>query len=258
MDMNHSEAIAPGIVASSIPGVSSGMPPLPDPHRMQKPGEKVAKLIRVLLVDDHPVVRKGIVSVLGRHPRISVVGEASNGSEAVRLARELGPDLVLTDIEMPEMNGLAVSEVLRKELPGTKVLVLSMYSNAEFVLRIIKAGARGYVLKEASPDELIRAIETVDRGETFFSADVARVALNQFVHGSSGRSRHIPELTPREHQVLTEIARGYTNKEIGMRLGVGVRTVETHRERIMRKLNIHGVASLTRYAIAKGLVMVRE
>jgi DNA-binding NarL/FixJ family response regulator len=234
--------------------------PLPDPQRTTKSADKSSRPIRILLVDDHPVVRRGIASVLSRHPRIEIVGEASDGEEAVRMARALAPDLVLTDIEMPEMNGLAVSEALRKELPATKVLVLSMYSNAEFVLRIIKAGARGYVLKEASPDELVRAIETVERGETFFSADVARVALNQFVHGGGGgnKTRHVPELTPREHQVLTEIAKGYTNKEIGMRLGVGVRTVETHRERIMRKLNIHGVASLTRYAIAKGLVMVRE
>src|SRR5271154_3660442 len=138
MHMNRSEAPAPAPTASTVPGVSSNLPPLPDPHRSAKLADKATKIIRLLLVDDHPVVRKGIASVLARHPRIDIVGEAADGAEAIRMARELAPDLVLTDIEMPEMNGLAMSEVLLKELPGTKVLVLSMYSNAEFVLRIIK------------------------------------------------------------------------------------------------------------------------
>jgi len=218
--------------------------------------EPVKKRIKVLLADDHPVVRKGIASCLGRHQHLEIVGEASDGLEAIRKAKELVPDIILMDIDMPQMNGLAVSEMLRKEMPQVKVLILSMHSNTEYVLRILESGARGYVLKEASPEELVKAIETVQAGESFFSQDVARVALNQFVRGN-GDGPHSTLLTKREREVLIQIAEGLSNKEIASRLGVGVRTVETHRERIMRKLNIHSVAGLTKFAIAKGLVSIR-
>ena len=158
---------------------------------------------------------------------------------------------------MPHMDGLAVTEVLRKEMPNIKVLTLSMHSATDYVLRIIQSGARGYVLKQASPEELVKAIETVDAGESFFSPDVARVALNQFVRGP-GEGPTPAHLTNREREVLVQIAEGLSNKEIASHLGVGVRTVETHRERIMRKLNIHSVAGLTKFAISKGLISLRE
>jgi DNA-binding NarL/FixJ family response regulator len=214
--------------------------------------------IKILVVDDHPVVRKGITSCLARHENLLIVGEAAEGEEALRKARELSPDVILLDIDMPQMSGLAVTEVLRKELPNVKVLILSMHSSSEFVLRIIQAGARGYVLKEANPDDLARAIEGVHAGEVFFSPEVARVALNQFVRRDAEGDDSPRQLTSREREVLIAIAEGLSNKEIACRLGVGVRTVETHRERIMRKLNIHSVAKLTRYALSKGLVMLRE
>src|SRR5258708_22026789 len=211
--------------------------------------------IRLLLVDDHPVVRKGIGSCLARSPGLEIVGEAGDGVEAMRKARELSPDIILMDIDMPHMTGLAVTEVLKKEMPQIKVLILSMHGNTDFVLRIIQSGARGYVLKEASPDELVKAIETVNSGEAFFSPDVARVALNQFVRGRDGgpSSSH---LTAREREGLIQIAEGLSNKEIASQLGVGVRTVETHRERIMRKLNIHSVAGLTKFPITKALIFL--
>jgi len=219
--------------------------------------EHMKSRIKLLLVDDHPVVRRGISSCLARQERLSIVGEAADGIEAVRKAKELAPDIVLMDIDMPNMNGLAVTEVLRKELPNVKVLILSMHSNTDYVLRIIQSGAKGYILKEASPEELVRAIETVDAGEAFFSPDIARVALNQFVRGpSEGASPS--QLTNREREVLILIADGLSNKEIASQLGVGVRTVETHRERIMRKLNIHSVAGLTKFAISNGLITLRE
>jgi DNA-binding NarL/FixJ family response regulator len=213
--------------------------------------------IKLLLVDDHPVVRKGISSCLAKHTRIEIVGEAGDGQEALRKAGELKPDIIVMDIDMPQMNGLAVAEVLRKDFPQIKVVILSMHIQTEYVLRIIKSGARGYVLKSAPADELIKAIETVDSGEVCFSPDVARLALNQFVRGP-GEGPQAADLSNREREVLTHIAGGLSNKEIAGRLGVGVRTVETHRERIMTKLDIHNVAGLTKFAIAKGLVSLRE
>jgi DNA-binding NarL/FixJ family response regulator len=209
--------------------------------------------IKVLVADDHPVVRKGITACLDRQETVEIIGEAADGREAVRKARELKPDLILMDINMPHMSGLAVTELLSRELPGIKVLVLSAQGTTDCVVRIIQSGARGYVLKDAPTEELVRAIETVHGGQAYFSADVARVALNQFVRGQSDAAS-TPQLTAREREVLAQIADGLSNKEIASQLGVGVRTVETHRERIMRKLNIHNVAGLTKFAIAKGLV----
>jgi two-component system nitrate/nitrite response regulator NarL len=208
-------------------------------------------------VDDHPVVRRGISMCLSRQPEFEVIGEAADGREAIRQARALQPDIALLDIDMPQMSGLAVAEWLHREMPQVKVLILSMHSNTEYVLRIIQSGARGFVLKEAPAEELVRAIGIVNSGEAYFSPDVARVALNKFV-----QNRRAPadgaRLTPREREVLTHIAEGLSNKEIACALGVGLRTVETHRERVMRKLNIHSVAGLTRYAISQKLVTLDQ
>jgi two-component system nitrate/nitrite response regulator NarL len=215
------------------------------------------KRLRVLVVDDHPVVRKGISICLARRDNMEVVGEAANGAEALRKVRELAPDIVLLDINMPQMDGLAVTEALRKDFPNVRVILLSVYSNTEYVLRIIRSGASGYVLKEAEPEELVRAVESVGAGGSFFSSEVARVALNQFVRGPEDKSG-AGCLTNREREVLIQIAEGGSNKEIACHLGVGVRTVETHRERIMRKLNIHSVAGLTKFAIARGLITLTE
>jgi two-component system, NarL family, nitrate/nitrite response regulator NarL len=211
--------------------------------------------IKVLIADDHPVVRKGLQSCLAKHDHLKVVGEASDGDEAVRKTRELSPDLVLMDITMPKMNGLAVTELLRKETPRTKVLVLSVHSNKDYIFRVIQAGAHGYVSKEAPPDELVRAIESVFEGEPFFSEDIARAALNQFV-ATGGKKEPFAQLTSRERQVLVLIAEGQSNKEIANKLGIGVRTIETHRERIMRRLDIHSVAGLTKFAIANGMISI--
>jgi DNA-binding NarL/FixJ family response regulator len=213
--------------------------------------------IRLLLADDHPVVRRGIVCCLEKHSQLEIVGEAADGQETLRKAKELLPDVLLTDIDMPHMTGLALTEVLAKELPQIKVLMLSTHTNTEFVLRCAQSGARGYVLKQASPEEFVQAIETVHAGQSFFSADVARVALNQMVRGKE-QGPDPSDLSNREREIVTFIADGLCNKEIACKLNIGTRTVETHRERLMRKLGIHSIAGLTRFAVAKGLVTMPE
>jgi two-component system nitrate/nitrite response regulator NarL len=215
--------------------------------------------IRLLLVDDHPVVRKGLRSCLENKKNLQIVGEAGDGQQALAKARELKPDLILMDVDMPQMNGLTVSDILRKEMPQIKILFLSIHGDSENVMRILQSGARGYVLKDASPEELMSALETVNSGETYFSPDVARVALKQLVStNGTGTGLNQNQLTLRERDVLVNIAEGLSNKEIASKLGVGVRTIETHRERIMRKLDIHSVAGLTRFAISKGMVSIGE
>jgi two-component system nitrate/nitrite response regulator NarL len=211
------------------------------------------QIIKVLVADDHPVVRKGLQNCLARQGHLRIVGEAADGDEALRKALELSPDIVLMDISMPGMNGLSVTEVLRKEAPEIKVLVLSVHTNKDYIFRVIQAGGHGYVSKEAPPEELVRAIEAVHAGESYFPEDVARAVLNEFV-SSGGKREPFAQLTSREREVLVLIAEGKSNKEIADQLGIGVRTIETHRERIMRRLDIHSVAGLTKYAIANGLI----
>jgi two-component system nitrate/nitrite response regulator NarL len=223
----------------------------PPPKRQKVSAKK--QIIKVLVADDHPVVRKGLQICLAKQKNLKLVGEAIDGDEALRKARELSPDVVLMDISMPGMNGLAVTEVLRKEAPDMKVLILSVHRNKEYIFRVIQAGAHGYVSKEAPPEEVLRAIESVYAGEPHFSEDIKRDALNQFVIGG-GKKPPFAQLTSREREVLVHIADGQSNKEIADKLDIGVRTIETHRERIMRRLNIHSVAGLTKYAIANGLI----
>ncbi len=209
--------------------------------------------IKILLADDHPVVRRGLQYCLSKESRLKVVGEATSGEEAVDKALKLQPDVVLMDISMPGMSGLDATEQLRQQAPDIKVLVLSVHNNRDYIFRIIQAGARGYVSKEASTEELLRAIDFVQSGKTFFSPEVAQAALQQIVE-NGGKKEPFAQLTSREREVLVLIAEGKSNKEIANKLGIGVRTIETHRERIMRRLDIHSVAGLTKFAIAHGLV----
>jgi two-component system nitrate/nitrite response regulator NarL len=217
----------------------------------------IKQKIKVLVADDHPVVRKGLQSCLERQESLKCVGEAADGDEALEKTLTLKPDVVLLDISMPRRDGLAVTAALRKEAPQVKVLILSMHSNKEYLFRIIQAGAHGYVSKGASPDQLLHAIQSVHRGETFFSPEIAQAALNQLVN-NGGKKEPFAQLTSREREVLILIAQGRSNKEIANQLGIGVRTIETHRERIMRRLDIHSVAGLTKFAIANGLVPLED
>ena len=213
-----------------------------------------AKVIRVLVADDHMIVRTGIRHVLESEPDIEVVGEAGSGSEAISLTSELKPDVVVLDISMPDQSGLEVAARLRSGTGTTRVLILSMHDDPEYVLESVRAGAHGYLLKDTAATELRNAIRAVCRGESYFSPPVAS-RLTAAVRGEQSHSQSgLDQLTSRERQVLLGIVRGHTNKQIAADLGISHRTVETHRESLMRKLQIRTVAELTRFAIEHGIV----
>ena len=209
--------------------------------------------IRVLVADDHTIVRSGIRHVLESEQDFEVVGEAGSGTEAISLATSLQPDVVLLDISMPDLSGLEVAARLRGS-STTRVLILSMHNNAEYVLESVRAGAHGYLLKDTAATELRTAIRTVCRGESYFSPPVAS-RLTAAVRGEHETRRSaLDQLTGREREVLVGMARGWTNKEIASELGISHRTVETHRESLMRKLQIRTVAELTRFAVGAGII----
>jgi DNA-binding NarL/FixJ family response regulator len=213
----------------------------------------VSSPIRVLVADDHMVVRSGIRHVLESEAGFEIVGEAATGSEAISLASDLRPDVVVLDISMPDLSGLEVAAQLRGS-STTRVLILSMHNNAEYVLESVRAGAHGYLLKDTAATELRTAIRAVCRGESYFSPPVAS-RLTAAVRGEhEAQHSGLDQLTGREREVLLGIVRGQTNKEIAMELGISHRTVETHRESLMRKLQIRTVAELTRFAISAGIV----
>jgi two-component system, NarL family, nitrate/nitrite response regulator NarL len=212
--------------------------------------------IRVLIADDHAVVREGIRHVLSSDIGFEVIGEAANGAEAVVLAESLRPDVVVLDLSMPELSGLEAAAQIRERVPDACILVLSIHDHEEYVLQSVRAGAQGYLRKDSSPAELRGAIRALYDGGSFFSAPVARTlssALRNERVETEQRGR-IADLTAREREVLVQIARGGTNKEIASRFGISVRTVESHREALMRKLGLRGVASLTKFAIDAGLL----
>ncbi len=211
--------------------------------------------IRLLLVDDHPIVLDGIKSHLCAQPEFEVVGDAANGQEALRKAKLTLPDVVLMDISMPHMNGLEAIGHLRKQVPNAKILILTMHESKEYIAQVVRSGARGYLLKDSAPAELVGAIKAVHAGEVYFSPSVSKVLVQEMTNNASGTLDGPPQqpLTDREREVLSLIAEGLLNKQIADKLGIGVRTIETHRERIMRKLDIHTVAGLTKYAISRGM-----
>jgi DNA-binding NarL/FixJ family response regulator len=213
--------------------------------------------IKVLLADDHDVLRKGVRFLLAAEPGISVVGEASDGRTAVRLADELQPDVVIMDIAMPELNGIeAAAQITRKN--GAAIIILSMYSDEEYILRALTAGAKGYLLKDAAEPDLLRAVRSVARGKPFFSPAVAEVLLDDYVQRlqREGRQDTYELLTDREKEVLQLLAEGKTNKEVATLLNLGVSTVETHRVNLMQKLNVHNTAELVLYAVKKKILKV--
>ncbi|MHC8394906.1 response regulator [Pseudomonas sp. LB3P93] len=202
--------------------------------------------IRVALVDDHSLVRDGIKALLAVMAPLEVVGEAESGADAIEMVGRCQPDLLLVDISLRDMNGLELTRVLRSQYPSLKVLVLSMYDNYEYVSESVRAGASGYVLKNSPSREIIAAIEAIASGGTFYSAEIAQ----RLIADKSTDN----ELTPRESQVLYKMAQGLNNKEMARELDISVRTVETHRLSIRRKLNIDKPAALVKYAIDHGII----
>ncbi|HEY0930344.1 MAG TPA: response regulator transcription factor [Gemmatimonas sp.] len=210
--------------------------------------------IRVLIADDHALVREGLRYVLDADPGIEVVGEASNGRVAVDLALQHVPDVVVLDITMPEESGLKAAARLREALPDTRVLLLSMHDQGEYVREGMRIGTHGYLLKDSAGEELRAAIRAVHAGGTFFSPSVVRRLTSTEVVSEGAPAAQLDLLTPRERDVLAGVARGLTNKAIAAELGISRRTVEAHRESLMRKLQIHSVAGLTRFALETGII----
>ena len=210
--------------------------------------------VRVLLADDHALVRAGIRALLEGLEGVVVVAEAGNGGEVLELARKHRPDIVLLDISMPGIGGLEASAQLKQELPEVRVVMLSMHANEEYVLQSLRAGAAGYMLKDSATAELELALQAVMRGESYFSPPISKQMVEGYVQRVGAEQPAADHLTPRQRQVLQLIAEGLSTKEIAYRLELSVKTVETHRAQLMERLQIRDIAGLVKYAIRSGLV----
>lgn len=217
--------------------------------------------ITILLADDHAVVRQGLKSFLNVEPGFRVVGEADDGRAAAELALKLKPDIILLDIGMPVLNGLEATREICRANPNARVIILSSYSDDEYIEELTGAGAIGYLLKQSAPKDLIAAIREAHQGHACFSPSISRRMVENtrraFISGRPAR-KATDELTAREHQVLQSIAEGYTNKAMAAQLNLSVKTVEKHRQQLMERLRIHDIAGLTRYAIGKGIVEAKS
>jgi DNA-binding NarL/FixJ family response regulator len=212
------------------------------------------KPIRVLLADDHTLVLAGIRGLLTRLAGVEVVGEAADGHDTLRLAETLRPDIVLLDIGMPGLNGLEVAQRLNKFDPAIRVIILSMHVTEEYVLRALRAGAAGYLLKDSAVAELEVAIRAVARGETYLSPPVSKRVVDDYVRRTGGISDPLAALTPRQREILQLVAEGHTSKDIAQRLGLSYRTIETHRNQLMKRLGVADLTGLVRFAVRAGLV----
>lgn len=215
---------------------------------------------KVMLVDDHAVVRSGLRMLLESQAGIEIVGEAESGEEALEKIRSLRPDVVLMDIAMPDMSGIEATRRIKEKYAETAVLALTMHEDDQYFFEMLNAGASGYVPKRAAPDELVTAIRTVGRGEVFLYPSLATRLVQDYLHRVESGDQPViyDELTPREREVLVLIAEGLTNPEIAEELVISPKTVDSHRENIMRKLNMHSRIDLVKYAIRKGLIELDE
>jgi two-component system response regulator NreC len=214
------------------------------------------KRLRILLADDHIVMRTGLRALLERQPNLEVVGESENGRETIDLAASLRPDVVVMDIGMPVLNGIEATKTIVTEQPTTAVIILSMHVDESYVMRALKAGARGYLLKDSAPADLISAIQTVAQNKSFFSPKVSRILAEDYVRilKQKGAVDSYDLLTSREREILQLLAEGKANKEVAAALNISPYTVETHRSHILEKLNLHNPAELILYAVRKGII----
>lgn len=214
------------------------------------------KKIRVLIADDHTIVREGIRMILTAQPDIEVVGEAANGQEAIDLTRKLRPDVVVMDISMPGVSGINATKAIKAEMPEVNVLALTMHEDETYVFQLLKAGASGYVLKRGAASDLVNAVRAASKGEAFLYPSVAKAVVQDYLQRvEAGEERERWDgLTQREREILKLIAEGYTNQEIAQKLYISVKTVQTHRAHILEKLGLHDRTELVRYAIRKGLI----
>ena len=213
--------------------------------------------MRILLADDHGIVRRGLKSLLESQPGLEVVGEAADGLEALRICGELSPDLLIIDISMPLMNGIEVASRAQKLEPAPAVIILSMHADESYIMRALGAGARGYLVKDATDEDLLPAVRAVAAGKPFFSPTVAAVLMEDYVRQlrARGLSDSYDLLTDREREILQLLAEGRSNKEVASLLDVGLSTVETHRANLMQKLNLHNTAEIVLYAVRKGIIV---
>jgi two-component system response regulator NreC len=214
------------------------------------------KKVRLLIADDHKIFRQGIIKLLEEEPDLQVVGEAADGREVVKKATDLKPDVILMDIAMANLNGLEATKQIKKVLPESKIIMLTMHKNEEYVLQSFQAGASGYILKEGAVEELVSAIRSIHADKSFLSPTVSKTLVDAYLRKMETGKTETPFdlLTDREREVLQLIAEGFTNREVAKQLYISVKTVEAHRAHIMQKLNIHDIAKLVKYAIQKGLV----
>ncbi len=215
--------------------------------------------IRVLLADDHKIIRQGLRSLLEKQQGMEVVAEAEDGRSAVRLAAELAPDVVIMDVTMPDLNGFEATKQIISKSPDIKVVALSMHSDSLFVTEMLKSGAAGYLLKDCAFEELAKAIRTVLDNKIYLSPAISGVVLEDYIQRLSKTSFSSPDvISDREREVLQLMAEGYSTKKIAQKLHISVKTVETHRRQMMSKLDIHTIAELTKYAIRKGLTSLEK
>lgn len=216
------------------------------------------KSIRILIADDHSLVREGIRALLETVDDVEVIADASDGLDAIKMIQTHRPNLVLMDIGMARMNGLDATARIVKEFPGVRVVILSMHANEEYVLQALRAGASGYLLKDAKKQELLLAVKSVASGKTYLSPEVSKHVIDNYVQSVGTQGSPLEKLTPRQREILKLISEGRTNKEMAGILNLSIKTIDTHRTQLMDRLDIHDVAGLVRFAIKMGLVPVDE